>query len=325
MLLRYPSELSASEIALWDALAANGDMPDAQSCASAWQVSGLARSRRAGAPIVLRQSGNSQIAFAVTETFSGYRLGPLEAHWYFGCPLIGPDAVELLADVIGELRDELQTEAIEIVVSGLDPKGSLAKQIAAGFTNVLMEKQDPHAAASLDGGIEGWLSRRSSNFRRNLKRAERRAQVEGISFERARPSSKTDADDCYNRMLAVEEKSWKGPRRQGLLAVRAFYETLLRAYAERGAARVVFAKQADEDVGFCFGGANHGIYRGQQTSYSDDLSGLSIGTLMHFETAKWLAKDGAWLQHFGPIQRMMSYKHSFCEIELPSLLSVFRG
>jgi CelD/BcsL family acetyltransferase involved in cellulose biosynthesis len=270
-------------------------------------------------------SGNSQVAFAVTQTPGGYRLGPLEAHWYFGCPLIGPGAVDLLADVTRELRDQLKTDAIEIVVSGLAPGGALASQVEARFAKVRTERDDPHAAASLGGGIDGWLSRRSSNFRRNLRRAERRAEAAGIWFERAQPSSPSAADQCYERMLDVEQTSWKGPRRQGLLAVQAFYRTLLRAYAERGAARVVFAKQADEDVGFCYGGASHGIYRGQQTSYSDELSGFSIGTLMHFETAKWLAEDGASLQHFGPIQRMMSYKASLCEIRLPSVLSVFRG
>jgi len=272
----------------------------------------------------LRQSGNSQVAFAVTQTVRGYRLGPLEAHWNFGCPLIGPGAVELLADVTRELRDQLQTDAIEIVVSGLEPRGALSRQVEARFTKVNMDKDDPHAAGSLEGGIEGWLSRRSSNFRRNLRRAERRAQAAGIWFERAQPLSRSAADQCYARMLAVEHTSWKGPRRQGLLAVEAFYQTLLRAYARRGAARVVFARQGDEDVGFCFGGASHGVYRGQQTSYSDDLSGFSIGTLMHFETANWLAEDGARLQHFGPIQRSSSYKSGFCEIKLPSVLSVFR-
>ena len=73
------------------------------------------------------------------------------------------------------------------------------------------------------------------------------------------------------------------------------------------------------------GGPSHGIYRGQQTSYRDDLAGFSIGTLMHFETAKWLAEDGARLQHFGPVQRMMCYKYSLCEIELPSVCKAFNG
>ncbi|MEH6809544.1 MAG: GNAT family N-acetyltransferase [Hyphomonas oceanitis] len=255
-------------------------------------------------------------------------MAPIETMWMFGCNALGPHALDLLDDLIPKLPAYYPEQLPAFIVSGLEPEGCLYRDLRRRYDsrfNIRKYRSKILCAASLEGGIEGWLSRRSSNFRRNLKRAERRAQAGGTWFERAQPSSEIDADRCYDRMLAVEEKSWKGPRREGLLAVRAFYETLLRAYAERGAARVVFAKQADEDVGFCFGGASHGIYRGQQTSYSDELAGLSIGTLMHFETAKWLAEDGARLQHFGPIQRMMSYKHSFCEIELPSLLSVFRG
>jgi hypothetical protein len=79
------------------------------------------------------------------------------------------------------------------------------------------------------------------------------------------------------------------------------------------------------DVGFCYGGMDGGIYRGQQTSYSEDVSALSIGTLMHFETARWLAEEGARLHHFGPIQRRMTYKASLCEITLPSVVKHFRA
>jgi hypothetical protein len=46
---------------------------------------------------------------------------------------------------------------------------------------------------------------------------------------------------------------------------------------------------------------------------------------MHFETARWLAEEGAKVQHFGPIQRIATYKHSFCELELPSVIRVFAG
>jgi hypothetical protein len=67
MLLRDPSELSASEIALWDALAVKAKAPDPQSGGSAWQIAALACSRRAGSQIVLRQTSDSQIAFALTE------------------------------------------------------------------------------------------------------------------------------------------------------------------------------------------------------------------------------------------------------------------
>lgn len=323
MLLRNPSDLSKHEIQRWDELGARADVPDPQSCASAWQLTAFACSRRAGAPIVLRQSGNSQIAFVLTSTPDSYQLGPLEAHWHFGSPFLGPDALGLLEAVVEELRPVLQTGNIPITLSGLNPTGSHAAEIKTAFPHRRTYVQDRQAAASLVGGIEGWLARRSPGFRRNLSRAQRRAQSAGIWFERVNPTSPEEADTLYERMLAIEGESWKGPLRQGLLAVSTFYRMLLHAYAERNHARVVFAKHGTEDAGFCFGGASGGIYRGQQTSYRDDLSSLSLGTLMHFETTQWLAEDGVWLQHFGPIQRAMPYKSRFCEIEYPSMQTAF--
>lgn len=322
-LLRDPSDLSATELAVWDKLAARSDTPDPMACGSAWQITALACSRRAGAQIVLRQSGNSQVAFALTETLKGYRLGPLEAHWQFGCPLLGPEAVELLADVAMALRKDLQVDRIESLVPGLDPNGFHAKAIDAVFSDVRTQLQNAQAAASLAGGIEGWLSRRSGNSRRNLKRAERRATEHGIWFERAQPASPAQAYACFERMLKIELAGWKGPQRQGLMAIPTFYQKLLEADAARETARIIFARKGSEDVGFCSGSMRARIYRGQQTSYSETVSSLSIGTLMHFETARWLSEDGARLHHFGPIQRRVTYKSSLCELTLPSVMKHF--
>ncbi|NBC19765.1 MAG: GNAT family N-acetyltransferase [Alphaproteobacteria bacterium] len=308
MRLRDPSDLSANERAVWDALAAGSETPDPLSGGSAWQLTALACSRRAGAQILLRQSHDSQVALAVTQESGRIRLEPLEAHWSFGCPLLGPEAVAMLADSIAALRNLHPDHRIACVVSGLDPQGLHARQISATFPRVLARWQDDQAAASLAGGMEGWLSRRSANTRKNLKRSQRRAREAGIRFERARPVSAWQAFEVYSRMLGIEARSWKGKRHSGLLALRRFYAQLLEAYAARDAARVIFARQGSEDVGFCYGGVGGGVYRGQQTSYSEQVADLGIGTLMHLETAKWLVEDGAHLHHFGPVQRQIAYK-----------------
>ena len=320
LLLRDLTDISQDEDRRWDEIAAIAQLPDPQSCGSAWQLTAFACSRRSGAPIVLRQTRDSQIAFALTPALRGCHFGPLEAHWNFGSPVLGPDGVALLVDCIQQLRKDLKPEQLQISVPGLEPGGRHARQIDKAFPNVRTRVQHPQASASLEGGIEGWLSRRSGNFRHNLKRAQRRANDAGIWFERKSPRTETEAAACYDRMLKVEQRSWKGPAREGLLALSKFYRMLLIAYAERDAARVVFARRDEEDVGFCFGGARFGVYRGQQTSYSEQVARLSIGTLMHFETAKWLAEDGASLQHFGPVEHMMLYKASFCEAESPSVV-----
>lgn len=324
MLLRDPADLSQQKLAVWDGLAARSKAPDPMSCASAWQITALACSRRAGAQILLRQSGDSQVVVAAIPTFDGLLLGPLEAHWSFGCPLIGPDAVKMLADMIEELRKARPGERISCSIPGLDPKGPLARQIEETFSGVRNRRQDSHAAASLAGGIEGWLSRRSGNTRKNLRRAQRCATDAEIHFERIQPRSAMDADLTYERMLQVEKESWKGQKSSGLFALERFYCLLLRAYAERDAARIIIARQGPTDVGFCYGGFSGSIYRGQQTSYSEHVAELSVGTLMHYETVKWLAEEEAHLHHFGPVQRNMSYKARLCEITLPSIEKSFQ-
>ena len=318
-LLVDPVRLTGDAFAFWDALAARSEAPDPSCCGPVWQVTALACSRRAGAPVFLRQSDDSQIAFALSASPSGLRFGPLEAHWGFGSPLLGPRASDLLFDLIDQLREAALPESITIDIPGLQPGGLHERWIAAAFPDRHLLAQDPHAAASLHGGLDGWMSRRSPNFRRNLQRAQRAADGHGVGFERHAPLTAQQARAVYRRMLDMEMRSWKGPARQGLLALPEFYAMLLAAYARRAAARVIIARASGEDIGFCFGGLSGGIYRGQQTSYVEAWRDVSLGVLMHRETARWLCDDGANLQHFGPAQPGMAYKSRFCELDQPSV------
>lgn len=314
-----PHGLSDGVVGCWDALAARSGAPDPSCCGPVWQVTALACSRRAGAPVFLRQSGDSQIAFALSASPSGLRFGPLEAHWGFGSPLLGPRAIDLLFDMIDQLRGAALPDPITIDIPGLQPGGLHERWIAAACPDRDLVVQDPHAAASLDGSLDGWMSRRSPNFRRNLQRAQRAADGHGVGFERHAPLTAQQARAVYRRMLDIEMRSWKGPAREGLLAIPEFYGMLLAAYARRAAARVIIARAGGEDIGFCFGGLSGGIYRGQQTSYVEAWRAFSLGVLMHLETARWLCDDGASLQHFGPAQPGMAYKARFCELDLPSV------
>ena len=314
-----PLRLTGDVAGLWDALAARSGAPDPSCCGPVWQLTALACSRRAGAPVFLRQTDDSQIVFALSASPSGLRCSPLEAHWGFGSPLLGPAAADLLFDMIGRLREIALRVPVTIDIPGLRPGGLHERQLAAAFPGRHLLDQDPHAAASLDGGLDGWMFRRSSGFRRNLQRAQRAAAGHGVGFEWLAPTTAQQAHAVYQRMLDIEVRSWKGPAREGLLALTDFYGMLLAAYARRGAARVVIARAGGEDIGFCFGGLSHGIYRGQQTSYVEAWRDASLGLLMHRETARRLCEDGAGLQHFGPAQPGMAYKARFCELDEPSM------
>ena len=78
--------------------------------------------------------------------------------------------------------------------------------------------------------------------------------------------------------------------------------------------RVVFARAAERDVGFVFGGLAGALYRGQQFSYVEDLAALSLGNLLQQEQIRWLAEEGIARYDLGPL---MEYKLHWAETRTP--------
>lgn len=324
-ILKAPEQISPEQIDHWDYLAAHSDTPDPQSCGPAWQLTAFANFQRRPLPILFLQNETSQIVFSIQEMGNKWLLEPLEAYWKFGSPMLGPQALQLFDSAMRELARHKLERTIIVEVAGLSPDDVLLQNLrshAHAMSPLL--KQDPAVIASLDGGLEGWLSRRSRRFRKNLRRVQLHAREQGVIFERLSPTNKVEASRLYDRMLEVEKRSWKGPLKSGLFSLTRFYRELLEFYAERGAARVVMAVQDGIDIGFCFGGESYGIFRGQQTSFDEAFAPLGIGNQMHVETAAWLSESGASMQHFGPLQNLTPYKTHLCEVSLASVRAAFR-
>lgn len=238
----------------------------------------------------------------------------------FGCPLLGPDPVDLLKQLLAEpTPDDAGTY---VVLSGLHPDGALQRRLLRAFArrHQLVPLQ-PNAMchASLDGGVEGFLSRRSGGFRRNLRAAERRAAAAGISFERHVPTDAPSAAATYERIVAVERGSWKGIGQCGMLEtpMLQFYAAMLRRLAASGSGRVMFARHDGRDIGFIFGGLAAGrfgkVYRGQQFSYVEHWHHASIGNLLAIEQIRWLCEEGVERYDMGP---EMAYKQHWTELRV---------
>lgn len=249
-------------------------------------------------------------------------LWPIERHWLFGCNLLGPDALDVF-ELVLERETYMDTDLSPVIVSGLDPAGRLLAGIKArvgGRFRLEPFRKEVQCAASLSGGLDGFLSRRSGNFRRNLRRAAKRAAEDGVAFERHCPLTARQADKVFKRMLAVELTSWKGMGRCGMESpsMSRFYSFMLRRLARTGEGRVVLATQDRRDIGFIFGGMAGGVYRGQQFSFDESCAALSIGNLLQFEQIKWLCQEGAERYDLGPLLGpSMEYKYSWTEIQLP--------
>ena len=301
----------------WNQAAMQTPQADPFCCRTEWQLSfheAMAPARE----LFLREVPGSLIAFAVHQgTHNGSLLVPVESSWLFGCPLLGPDADEILDDALGELDSGSTSESGTpvVVISGLQPRGRLHRRIVARFGarfDFIKTGSDILCGASLDGGLDGFLSRRSGTHRRGLRKQALRAGRAGVTFERHVPRNAEEVAKIYARMLAVEESSWKGVGSCGMTVQpsRDYYDCMLRRLAVSENGRVMFARHADRDIGFIFGGLAGKVYRGQQFSYADEWKNASIGNLLQLEQIRWLCEEGMIRYDMGPL---MGYKHHWTE------------
>ncbi len=312
----------------WNRLALATPQPDPFSATTHWQLA-FYEALDPHASLVVRQSDEGLIQFARRSVRGAQALLPIERNWLFGCNLLGAGALDLLGALLDELASG-ETTQCAVVVSGLEPGGALLGEIEARFAD--RYELTPHrgglqCAASLSGGLDGFLARRSANGRRNLRRVAKRAAENGVLLQRHAPRTAEEAEAVFARMLAVELRSWKGLGQCGMESPRMsrFYSTMLRRLARAGDARVIFATFEGDDIGFIFGGLAGGIYRGQQFSFDNEFAVWSIGNLMQFEQVRWLCEEGAKRYDLGPLLGpSMQYKHHWTELQLPIQALVIR-
>lgn len=287
---------------------------DSLCCRSEWQLS-FHENVAPEQPVVVRSSDDSIAVFALhEEPRLGPVLTPLEWSWKFGRPVLGPCGLDLLQLLLQDLDARGVRPAV--LMTGLCPGTAGSQRIIRAFRgwNGWLQEDQEASVASLDGGLDGYLSRRSGLLRRNLRKACARAEAAGVRFERCQPANAAEADAAYERVLAVEARSWKGRVATGVLepVVLGFYRRLLVRLAAAGIARIVFARHAEAglDVGFLFGGLSGGVFRAQQFSFDDAWRAYSLGNLLQLETVRWLGEDGADWYHLGPT---MDYKRHWAE------------
>lgn len=301
----------------WSFLALSSHQADPFCCAPAWNLA-YHVIINPGRRIFYAASENGAVIFSETRTVDGQPvLTPLEDSWLYGQPLLGEEALDLFSAVLPEIQDEYAEQPLFLISGIMDPSPFSARLYLrhtpgyAFYRHALMSQ----CSASLLGGREGWLSRRSANCRSKLKKAIRKAGLAGISFERVRPDP-SEAEKIYRRILAAEEKSWKGIGECGMTESpsREFYKEMLRLLAKSRSGLVIFATRDGEDEGFIFGGLLGRCYRGQQFSYSQSCRDLSLGNILQYEKIGWLAELGCVRYDMGPATGpRMEYKKHWTE------------
>lgn len=255
-------------------------------------------------------------------------IEPLEAMWGLASPVVGGDVAGLgreLADLCAANEDEWDV----ILLAGM-PQGSrlLAATLASMSKRyeILESGEAIRHVASLEDGFDGFLARRSRNFRRHARRAQQRALGNGIEFESCHLTDTAEADAVYQRILDVEERSWKGRAGVGINqgGMLEFYRLMIRRLAARSGHRTIFARHRDRDVGFVLGGVLGSTYRGLQMSYDAEYRAYSIGSLCQLEQIRQLCEEDAISEY--DLGTGMEYKRRWAEdtVVAPVLLVVRR-
>lgn len=226
---------------------------------------------------------------------SGRYLEPLESSWGLACPLIGRDTSNLVkwfADVLERTRQQWDLTLLAGVPTGSLLLMNLAHHLGKRF-RVLRHAQSARHLASLVGGIEGFLGRRSGNFRRSLQRSQARARTEGIVFEHHQPHDVEQALGLFARVQAVESTSWKGRDEVGIAtgAFGAFYRNMVPRLTRRQALHVLFARHDGKDVAFLLGGLFGDTFRGLQASFNEAYRTAGLGNLCQIEMLRRLPAD----------------------------------
>lgn len=272
-------------------------------------------------PLYLRQSEHGFVTLA--RGFNpriGRYLQPLEASWCLASPIVGSDPAALVAEFSKEFK--AQTEDWDLLYLSGIPQGSVIfRELVQQFhtTHRLgLGHKTRRYVASLEGGLEGFLGRRKSKFRANLRRSSRLASEAGVSYTYLDAFTEDEAEAVYERILEVETRSWKGKDGTGILdgGMNDFYRIMLPRLARRGALRVLFAHSDDEDLAYVFGGIFGDSYRGLQLSYDDAHRKISPGNLVQLAMIENLCAEGILSYDLGS---ELDYKARWAESNLETI------
>ena len=249
----------------------------------------------------------------------GFRyVEPLEALWGLGCPIVGEEVGALSASVARVFAS--RTDWDVAVISGLFVESRLVVQLQRALGELFRVSRGPtvvRCVSDLRGGLSAFLGRRSNALCRSIKKSIRRSQELGVTFERCPTDGAYDWIDLFERMMAVEQRSWKGRQGVGVHIgpIREFYRLILLRLLRNRSQRILFARYREQDVAYIFGGVCGRRYRGLQFSYDDAYRSLSLGNLCQYYQISDLCKEGIWQYDLGT---WMEYKQHWAELAVES-------
>ena len=279
---------------------------------SAWILAAAASLMPPRSPFAFRGANGYFAAMRGVHPAGFPYVEPVELAWGLASPLVGRDPEALAADVVTVLAARRDWQLA--ILSGITAHGPQRRALERALPQRWERRRGTPTirhVASLDGGVDGFLARRSRELRKSLRKTLREASEQGVTFESVRvPPSEAAA--LYERVQNVERTSWKSREGVGISAgpMRAFYGEMLPRLCATRQQRTIFARRGDQDIGYILGAVFEGEYRGLQFSYSDDHGDLGLGGLMQYHQIVELCGEGVTRYDLGT---EMDYKRRWAE------------
>lgn len=260
-----------------------------------------------------------------TDHSLGTYVHPLEASWALASPFAGADVTALTREFVTLTQTSTLSWDI-LFLSGISPDSRQFHELIRGFRGHFSLGLGPSSVrriASLEGGVDAYLSRRSSKFRHNLRRTRRRGNDAGITPQFFDATSPEESLKLLDRALAVEARSWKADADTGILdgPMTTFYRDMLPRLARRDALRFLFLTLDGVDIAYCFGGVFDDTFRGLQMSFADEYRSHSPGSLAQLIMIEELTGEGLLSYDLGSD---MEYKRDWAEQNMETLAVIVR-
>lgn len=309
--------------AAWDTLAAQEVFADRYCSSPSWCLALMEAFSPHGRLVLYSNEDLSNLAvFNEREVEGGTLVMPADGMWLLGCPILGAQPEAFLAELLDfwkSPKDGLR----QVCISGLYPSHPvLANPPWAKLPNWAIQPSG-RMVASLAGGLDGFLGRRSKNFRSRLRRTVKKAELAEVTVEHfGQELTARGALEVYERIQALERESWKGMARSGIDSgdMKLFYEKMIPLLAEHSRFYGLFLKKGDTDVAYLFGARYANYFRGLQFSFLESER-LGLGNVAQYHMISRLCEENCQSYDLG---QAMEYKTRWAELEIGSTSQVFQ-
>ncbi len=250
-------------------------------------------------------------------------LLPPDCVWMLGGSVFGPDPGPFCYRLLKEIERDPRLPRTVLFAGLFSGHPLICEPVWHGWPHRELAPMGRYVA-SLEGGIDGFLSRRSRNFRSRLNRSLKAALGGGLEPEFWQTAPDTARiDELWHRVLEIEKRSWKGLAGRGIDGsnMDRFYRTMLPLLAEYEGVRGLFLTRDGEDLAYLFGAVRHTHFRGLQFSYVDSEKG-GLGNVCQYLMLEKLCEEGCLAYDLG---QAMEYKARWADENILSWSYVVRA